>query len=76
MTGAPGEDALDGIKLPSVAASTCPGRAACGSSPPIQCISGRSRPRSYRQAWPGRTLDMTARSSLRRIRPGIPGIRP
>ncbi len=43
MTGAPGEDALDGIKI-------------------------RERGRLY--------VSMTARSSLHRIRPGIPGTRP
>ncbi len=54
MTGAPGEDALDGIKIPQCGRLYRPGPGGVRIIS-LRCISGRSRPRSYRQTWTGGT---------------------
>ena len=81
MTGAPGEEALDGLKLDQRGNLYVSGPGGLWIISPEAKHLGTIRmpelPANF--AWgdeDGRTLYMTARTSLYRVRLGIPGIRP
>ena len=81
MTGAPGDEALDGMKVDQRGNLHVSGPGGLWIISPeavhLGTIKTPELPANF--AWgdaDGRTLYMTARSSLYRIRLGIPGIRP
>ena len=81
MTGAPGEEALDGLKVDQRGNLYLSGPGGLWiispDAKPLGMIKTAELPANF--AWgdaDGRTLYMTARSSLYRIRLAIPGIRP
>jgi gluconolactonase len=81
MTSAPGEDALDGLKVDRRGNLYVSGPGGLWILSPagkhLGTISGPEHPHNF--AWgdtDGRTLYMTCRTGLYRMRLGIPGIRP
>jgi len=81
MTGAPGEEALDGLKVDEVGNLYVSGPGGIWVISPagkhLGTIAGPKLPANF--AWgddDGRTLYMTARTGLYRMRLSIPGIRP
>ena len=81
MTSAPGEEALDGIKVDQAGNVYVSGPGGAWIISPearhLGTIKAPELPANF--AWgdaDGRTLYMTARSGLYRIRTAIPGIRP
>jgi len=81
MTGAPGEEALDGVKLDQAGNLYVSGPGGIWILSPqalhLGTLRGPRLPANF--AWgdeDGRSLYLTARSALYRIRLGIPGIRP
>jgi gluconolactonase len=81
MTGAPGEEALDGVKVDQAGTLFVSGPGGAWIISPdgthLGTIKAPELPANF--AWgdaDGRTLYMTARTGLYRIRTAIPGIRP
>jgi gluconolactonase len=81
MTGAPGEEALDGIKVDQAGNVYVSGPGGAWIISPdgkhLGTIKAPELPANF--AWgdtDGRTLSMTARTGLYRIRTAISGIRP
>ena len=79
MTSAPGEDAIDGIKVDAKRRPLCLGsREDSGLSPQRASTLGRSSRRCIRTTWPGATTDhqtlyLTAKSGLYKIRLNVKG---
>ena len=81
MTSAPGEDALDGIKVDQTGNLYVSGPGGLWVISPKASTSARSSRRSiaHNMAWgdaDGKTLYLCARSGLYRIRLNIAGVRP
>ncbi len=81
MTGAPGEEALDGIKVDQRGHLFVSGPGGVWILAPdgrhLGTLGGPELPANF--AWgddDGRTLYMTARTGLYRVRLGVPGVRP